>query len=138
MSRALAIDYGDVRVGLAITDELNLIASGIDTLVINYDDNILLKYISQLLKKYDINCFVIGYPKNMDGTKSIKLDKIDEVIEKLKIFNIDIIKIDERLTTVSAYRTMRDLNISQKHKNKVADKLAAIYILETYMQRIKN
>ncbi|MNV65154.1 putative Holliday junction resolvase [compost metagenome] len=75
----------------------------------------------------------------MNGTISAKAEVIDNIILELeKRLNIHVDKWDERLTTVSAYKTMRELNIKQKSKNKVADKLSAIYILEGYLTRIRN
>ena len=70
--------------------------------------------------------------------KSKKTEKIDMLIPEIEKMNVQVIKWDERLTTVSAYKTMRDLNISQKSKNKYADKFAAIYILEGYLNSIRN
>lgn len=136
MKRILGIDYGDVRVGLAISDELGFIAQGLETLVINRSDKNFLNGIRKIVSEYKVEEVVIGYPKNMDGTPSEKTRKIDELIPKLEAMDLKVHKWDERLTTVSAYKTMRELNISQKNKNKVADKLAAVYILEGYLNSI--
>lgn len=138
MNRILGIDYGDVRVGLAISDELGITAQGLDTLVINGSVKKLISHVIGLDKKYCINTIVIGYPKNMDGSNSDKTNRVDEIAVLLKKrLDINIVKWDERLTTVSAYRTMRELNISQKKKNVYADKLAATYILESYLNSLK-
>ena len=138
MNRILGIDYGDVRVGLAISDELGITAQGLDTLVINGSIKKLISHVIQLNEKYSINTIVIGYPKNMDGSNSDKTNKVDEIALLLKKrLDINIVKWDERLTTVSAYRTMRELNISQKKKNVYADKLSATYILESYLNSLK-
>lgn len=137
MSRILGIDYGDVRVGLAISDELNITAQGLDTLVINNSTKKLINHIKSLIKEYGITTIIFGYPKNMNGTMSDKTKKVDEIISLLKEkVDIEIVKWDERLTTVSAYKTMRKLNISQKKKNTYADKLAATYILEGYLNSL--
>ena len=137
MSRILGIDYGDVRVGLAISDELNITAQGLDTLVINNSTKKVINHIKNLIKEYGITTIVFGYPKNMNGTMSDKTKKVDEIISLLKEkVDIKIVKWDERLTTVSAYKTMRELNISQKKKNTYADKLAATYILEGYLNSL--
>lgn len=136
MKRILGIDYGDVRVGLAISDELGFTAQGLETLVINRSDKNFLNGIRKIVSEYKVEEVVIGYPKNMDGTPSEKTRKIDELILKLEAMDLKVHKWDERLTTVSAYKTMRELNISQKNKNKVADKLAAVYILEGYLNSI--
>lgn len=136
MKRILGIDYGDVRVGLAISDELGFTAQGLDTLIIDRNDKKFFSGIKDIVEKYKVEEIVIGYPKNMDGTPSEKTKKVDELVPKLEQMNLKVHKWDERLTTVSAYRTMRELNISQKNKNKVADKLAAVYILEGYLNSI--
>ena len=139
MSRILAIDYGDVRVGLAISDELHITANGLDTFVINNSQKNFFKGIRKIIIEYpSVDTIVIGYPKNMDGTKSKKAELIDTLIPELEKIVPNVIKWDERLTTVSAYRQMRDLNISQKKKNTYADKMAAEYILEGYIQSLKN
>jgi len=135
MKRTLGIDYGEVRVGLAITDGLGITAQGMDTLVINRDNNIFISSISKIIKEYDVSDVVIGYPKNMNGTLSKKTEEIDNLIPKIENLGVVVHKIDERLTTVSSYRTMRELGISQKNKNKVADKLSAIYILEGFLNK---
>ena len=138
MSRVLGIEYGEVRVGLAISDELGITAQGLDTLVINGSIKKLISHIIFLYEIYDIDTIVFGYPKNMNGTMSEKTKKVDEIISLLtkRIKNVKVIKWDERLTTVSAYKTMRELNISQKKKNIYADKLAATYILESYLNSL--
>ncbi len=135
MKRILGIDYGDVRVGLAITDGLGITAQGMDTLVINGDDKLFISSIHNIIKEYDVSDIVIGYPKNMNGTLSKKTEKVDSLIPELENLGVNVHKIDERLTTVSSYKTMRELGISQKNKNKVADKLSAIYILEGFLNR---
>lgn len=137
MKRILGIDYGDVRVGIAVSDLLGITAQGLDNLVINGSDKKFFSGIKKLAEEYDLEEVVIGYPKNMDGTKSQKTEKVDELIKGLEKMNLIVHKWDERLTTVSAYKTMRELNISQKNKNKVADKLAATYILEGYLNSLK-
>ena len=139
MSRILSIDYGDVRVGLAVSDELLITAQGLDTLTINGSIKKLIFHVKELNDKYKLSKIIIGYPKNMDGTKSEKTEIVDEIVERLeKAINIPVIKWDERLTTVSAYKTMKELNISQKKKNVYADKLAATYILEGYLAKISK
>ena len=137
MSRILAIDYGDVRVGLALTDPLNITAQGLETLVINGSDKKFISGIRKIISESDVKNVVLGNPKNMDGTESLKSLKIKELVPQIEKLGVEVILWDERLTTVSAYKTMRELNISQKNKNKVADKLAAVYILEGYLASIK-
>lgn len=138
MDRILAIDYGDVRVGLAVSDPLKITAQGIDTLIINGSEKKFINGIKEVISKYKVKTIVIGYPKNMNGTPSDKTNTIDALIPELEKLGVaNIVKWDERLTTVSAYKTMKELNISQKKKNEYADKLAATYILEGYLASLK-
>ena len=138
MKRILAIDYGDVRVGLAISDELGITAQGLDNLVINGSDKKFISGIRKLMQEYGFEEVVIGYPKNMNGTKSQKTEKVDSLIPLLEALGLKVHTWDERLTTVSAYQTMREMNISQKKKNTYADRLAATYILEGYLNSISK
>ena len=89
-------------------------------------------------EKYDFEEVVIGYPKNMNGTKSEKTEKIDSLIPRLEELGLIVHKWDERLTTVSAYKTMKEMKISQKEKNRVADRFAATYILEGYLNMLSR
>lgn len=138
MKRILAIDYGDVRVGLAISDELGITAQGLDNLAINGSDKKFISGIRKLMQEYGFEEVVIGYPKNMNGTKSQKTEKVDSLIPQLEALGLKVHTWDERLTTVSAYQTMREMNISQKKKNTYADRLAATYILEGYLNSISK
>lgn len=133
MGKVLSIDYGKVRVGLAITDSLKITAQGLDSLEIFGDYNILLQKIKELIKQENVEEIVIGYPRHMNGDKSNIANEIDVIIEKIKELNIPVIKWDERLTTVNAYKDMRLLGIKQTEKKRYADKLAASYILEDYL-----
>lgn len=138
--RKLGIDYGDSRVGLAITDELGITVQGLETIHHKGNDKIVLKRLEEILNQYEIDTIVIGLPINMNGTKSERVEVTEKFIHKLKCkFNkIKIEKIDERLTTVAAHRTMNYLNINKYEKRNMVDTISAVYILETYMNKIKN
>ena len=137
MSRILGIDYGKVRTGLAITDALGITAQGLETITSNGNDKVILRRLAELLEQYEIDKFVIGNPLNMDGTESERSRETKDFIHKLKSrFNtIEVISVDERLTTVSAHKTMNDLNINKHKKKQIVDTLAAVYILENYINR---
>lgn len=134
MGKIIGIDYGRARVGLAITDSLKITAQGLDTLEIKEDPNVLIEKIKCILEKENIEEIVIGYPRHMNGDKSVLTDEIDNIIERIKELNISVIKWDERLTTVNAYKDMQRLGIKQTKKKEFADKLAATYILEDYLR----
>ncbi len=140
MNRILGIDYGEARTGLALTDELGITAQGLETINSNGSDKVILKRIEQILTEYNIDTFVIGNPLNMDGTISQRSEKTEAFIHKLKSrFNkIQIIKIDERLTTVEAHKTMNFLNVNNKKKREIVDTISAVYILEGYINRKKD
>ena len=137
--RKLGIDYGDSRVGFAITDALQITVQGLKTNEHKGNDRLLLKEIDNILEVYEIDTFVIGMPINMNGTKSDRVEKTNQFIHKLKCkYNkIKIEIIDERLTTVQAHNTLNDLNIKGEKRKKIVDTLSAVYILETYINRKK-
>ena len=132
--RVLGIDYGDVRTGIAISDPLGITAQGLES--IKYDGNVkkLLNRIGVIIKEYSVELIVIGYPLNMNATKGPRVEKTEKFIEKLtELFGIEVKKVDERLTTVSAHRTMTELGISKDKKKDIVDTISAMYILQTYL-----
>ena len=137
MARTLGIDYGDSRVGIAITDSLGITAQGLETISYNGNDKILLKRIDEILNQYEIDTIVVGMPYNMNGTKTIRAEITEKFIHKLKCkYNkIKIETVDERLTTVAAHKTMNFLDINKHKKREIVDTISAVYILETYMNK---
>ena len=135
--RILGIDYGDSRVGLAITDPLGFTAQGLETISHKGNDKIVLKRLDEIFEQYQIDTIVIGMPYNMDGTKTFRAEITEKFIHKLKCkYNkVKIETIDERLTTVQAHRTMNDLQIKANNKKNIVDTLSAVYILETYVNK---
>ena len=138
--RILGIDYGDARVGVAITDELNITAQGLETIQRNGSDRIVLKRLDEILEKYEVGTIVVGKPLNMNGTMSERAEITEKFVHKLKCkYNkIKIDMIDERITTVEAHRTMNFLEINKNKKKNIVDTISAVYILETYLNRLKN
>jgi len=138
--RILGIDYGEVRTGIAITDGLNLTAQGLETIVSNGNDKIILKRLDEILNLYEIDTFVIGNPINLNGTKSKRTEITEKFINKLKCkYNkIKIETIDERLTTVAAHKTMNFLEINKNKKKNIVDTISAVYILEIYLNKLKK
>lgn len=134
MDRVLGIDYGLVRVGMAISDALKITAQSLDTLTIDGNNDVLMNKLKELMKEYKISTVVIGYPKHMNGDLSETSKKIDEIIPSIEALGLKVIKWDERLTTVMAHKTMKDLGIKQKDKKVHADRIAAMYILEDYLR----
>ncbi len=134
--RTLGIDYGDARVGLAITDPLGITAQGLETIHHQGNDKIVLKRLEEIMSEYEIDTFAIGMPFNMNGTKTERAEVTEKFIHKLKCkFNkINIVPVDERLTTVAAHKTMNFLNVNKHKKRDIVDTISAVYILESYMK----
>ena len=133
--RILGIDYGEARVGLAITDPLMITAQGLETVDFKGNDKILLKRLDEIFEQYEVDTIVVGMPYNMNGSSSFRVEATEKFIHKLKCkYNkMKIATMDERLTTVEAHRTMNDLGIDKKKKKMIVDTISAVYILEKYL-----
>lgn len=135
--RILGIDYGDSRVGIAISDPLGITAQGLETISYNGNDKILLKRLDEIMQEYEVSTIIVGMPYNMNGTKSFRAEVTEKFIHKLKCkYNkVKIETIDERLTTVEAHKTMNFLEINKYKKRGIVDTISAVYILETYLNK---
>lgn len=133
--RILGIDYGDVRTGVAITDPLGITAQGLKTINNQNSDRILLRELEEIVTEYNVEKIVIGMPLNLKGEKTVRAEKTENFIHKLKckFGKMPIEVIDERLTTVQAHKTMNFLDVNKKNKKNIVDTIAAVYILETYL-----
>lgn len=138
--RILGIDYGEARVGVAITDALNITAQGLETIQRNGSDKIILRRIDEILEIYEVETIVVGMPLNMNGTLSERAKITQEFVHKLKCkYNqLKIETVDERLTTVEAHKTMNFLEVNKNKKKNIVDTISAVYILETYLNKTKN
>ena len=138
--RILGIDYGDARTGIAITDALNITVQGLETIHNQGSDRVILRRLDEILEQYEVDTIVIGKPINMNGTPSERTEITEKFIHKLKCkYNkIKIETIDERLTTVAAHKTMNFLDVNKNKKRNIVDTISAVYILETYLNKLKN
>ena len=135
--RVLGIDYGDSRVGIAITDALCITVQGLETIHHKGNDKIVLKRLEEIINEYEIDTIVVGMPYKLNGDASERVMVTQKFIQKLKCkFNkIKIEEIDERLTTVAAHKTMNFLNIKNSKKRNIVDTISAVYILEMYINK---
>ena len=135
MARVLAIDYGKKRTGIAVTDELQLIASGLTTVVTHE----LIAFLKNYLEKEKVELFLVGEPKQMDYTASESEQLIVPFLEKLKktFPTIPIERIDERFTSKMAFQTMIDSGLKKKQRQNKAllDEISATIILQSYLSR---
>jgi putative Holliday junction resolvase len=133
MSKILAIDYGSKRVGLAVTDTEQIIASGLTT--VKTSD--LMAYLSSYLGKNNVECVVVGFAKNLDNTMSESSKYIEPFVIRLqKAYpNLKIERVDERFTSMMAFQTMIDSGISKKARSNKAlvDQISATIILQSYL-----
>jgi len=133
MGRILAIDYGKIRTGIAVTDELQIIASGLETVATSD----LLAFLKAYIALENVELFVVGEPKQMNNEPSESEALIVPFLEKLKISfpNIPIERVDERFTSKMAFQTMIDSGLSKKkRKNKaLVDQISATLILQNYL-----
>lgn len=138
MGRIMAIDYGDSRVGISVSDPLQITAQGVKTLK-NFGSPKLYPAIRELLDEYQPETIVVGMPKNMNATLGDRVDKTYAFVEKLKeIYEGEIVLWDERLTTVSAIHILNETNTRGKARKEVIDTVAASLILENYMRAHTN
>lgn len=138
--RILGIDYGEARVGVAVTDALNITAQGLETIQRNGSDKVVLRRLDEILENYEVDTIVVGMPLHMNGSLSERAKITQDFIHKLKCkYNkMKIETIDERLTTVEAHKTMNFLDVNKNKKRNIVDTISAVYILETYLNKVKN
>ncbi|WP_295834336.1 Holliday junction resolvase RuvX [uncultured Winogradskyella sp.] len=136
MGRLLAIDYGTKRTGIAITDELQIIASGLTT--VSTTD--LIVFLKDYVSNETVDKIVVGLPKQMDNTDSESEVYIQKFLVKLEkqIPNISIVRVDERFTSKMAFQTMIDGGLSKKQRRNKAlvDEISATLILQSYMSSL--
>lgn len=134
--RMLGIDYGDKRVGIAVSDSINIIATGFE---IWKNEKGLYKKIETMVKEYDVGTVVVGIPINMDGTMGYRAEITRAFVEKLKkiLRGIKIITWDERLSTSFSLKILSKASVKRRKKKKTVDKIAAAFILQGYLDSIK-
>ncbi|MCP1145379.1 MULTISPECIES: Holliday junction resolvase RuvX [Ureibacillus] len=133
--RVMGLDVGSKTVGVAISDALGWTAQGIETVKINEETGDFgIERIKELVKEYSITEFVVGYPKNMNNTVGPR-GEASENYKKLleETFNLPVKLWDERLTTMAAERMLIEADVSRKKRKKVIDKMAAVMILQGYL-----
>ncbi|GGI57133.1 Holliday junction resolvase RuvX [Winogradskyella haliclonae] len=137
MGRLLAIDYGTKRTGIAVTDELQIIASGLTTV----DTKELILFLKEYTSQETVDKIIVGLPKQMDNTNSESEVYIQKFLVKLQhqISNIPIVRVDERFTSKMAFQTMIDSGLSKKQRRNKAlvDEISATLILQSYMSSLQ-
>lgn len=131
----MGLDVGDKTIGVAISDLLQITAQGLTTIKRDSYEKDFSK-LEALIKEYNIKKIVVGLPKNMNNTIGPQGEKVIKFAEKLKNrFKVEIIYIDERLTTSQAERLLIEGDMRREKRKNVIDKVAATFILQTYLDR---
>lgn len=137
----MGLDYGSVTVGVAISDPLLLTAQGIEVIQRKQENKLrkTLARIDELIKEYEVSQIVLGYPKNMNNTigeRAIKSEEFAELLQKRT--SLEVVLWDERLTTVAASHVLSEGGLGYKKKEAVIDKIAAVLILQGYLDKLYN
>ncbi len=137
--RKMALDIGTVRIGIATSDPMGIIAGGYETYTRTKDERKDLAYLADLAKNKGCDALVLGLPLNMDGTEGEKVAEIRDFAEKLSHYtDIKIVFQDERLSTVSAQKMLIESGVRREKRKNVVDKVAATIILQSYLDRINK
>jgi putative holliday junction resolvase len=137
MQRILCLDYGDRKVGVSASDLLGITAQGVGV-IFHKEGKELFKELAQLIDSLNVSKIVVGLPKNMDGSIGFRGEKTLAFIKKLEdhFKGLPILTWDERLSTVSAKRVMIETGVKSKSKKNVEDKIAASFILQSFLDSI--
>jgi len=132
--RILAIDYGARKVGLAVSDGLGLTAQGLPTYR-RSNKKADFDYLRRLIRQYGVTEIVVGLPLRMSGEEGIQAEKVQAYAEELRSkFKLPVHLFDERLTSVEANRVLRETEMSIQRRAAVIDQLAAVLILQSYLE----
>jgi putative Holliday junction resolvase len=132
--RILAIDYGSRRMGLAVSDPLGITAQGLETLE-RRNKRRDFAYLEKVLRKYEVQEIVLGYPLHMSGEAGAQSEKVAAFAEELRQkFNLPVYLWDERLTSAEANRVLREAEVSIQKRARAVDRMAAVLILQSFLQ----
>lgn len=134
--RILGLDFGEKTIGVAVSDPFGWTAQGIEIIRRKEENNLKagIARIGEIINEYGIEKIVVGYPKNMNNTIGERCEKTEAFKTRLeKTFNIEVVLWDERLSTVAAERGLIEADLSRKKRKKVIDKMAAVFILQGYL-----
>ena len=135
MKRVMSVDIGEKRIGIAVSDPLGITAQGVETYTRAGQGDA--KYVADKAKTLGAELIVAGLPLNMNGTEGFAVQSVREFMDEVAALGVAVAFQDERLTTVSAERTLLEADMSRQKRRQVIDKLAAVYILRAYLDTHK-
>lgn len=140
--RILGLDFGDKTIGVAVSDPFGWTAQGVE--IIRRDNPAAYKKsirrLAELVEEYQAEEIVLGYPKNMDGSEGERCAKTNEFCERIKkrFPKMEVILWDERFSTIAAERSLREVGLNHDKRKSVIDKMAAVHILQGYLDSKQN
>ena len=140
-TRILGLDYGSKTVGVAVSDGLGLTAQGVEIIRRTSENKLrqTLARIEALIQEYEVKTIVLGFPKNMNNTIGDRAEKslvFKDMLERRT--GLPVVMGDERLTTVSANRTLMEAGVRRERRKDYVDQIAAVYILQGYLDSRRN
>ena len=139
MAKYLGLDLGNRTCGIAVSDQQGIIATGVETYRFKEKDlQSVLNYVKILAEERKIDVIVLGLPKNMDGTLGFQAQYVLEFKAMLENLDFNVDTFDERLTTMQVNKVMIDADLSRKKRKQQVDKLAAVVILQSYLDRLNK
>ncbi|MCR5438812.1 MAG: Holliday junction resolvase RuvX [Selenomonas sp.] len=138
MKRYMSLDIGDRTIGIAVSDLLGLTAQGVETIRRRKEEDDL-KRLGELMEQYETKSLVSGLPKNMDGSEGERCNIVKDFMAKVQEVypEVEVTFWDERLSTVAASRSLIEADVSRKKRKKVIDKMAAVFILQGYLDSLR-
>jgi putative pre-16S rRNA nuclease len=132
-ARILGLDVGSRRIGLAVSDPLGITAQGLET-IRRRNKRADFQHLEELIQKYQVQELVVGYPLRMSGAEGIQAEKMQRFADELRQrFRLPVHLWDERLTSAQANRLLRETDMSIKRRGEVVDRMAAVLILQSWM-----
>ncbi|MBQ8618655.1 MAG: Holliday junction resolvase RuvX [Clostridia bacterium] len=130
--RIVALDVGDRRIGIAVSDPLGITAQPLETYTrVGYGPDA--RHIAQIAKQYETDQILCGLPRNMDGTQGFQVEKVREFASKLEAQGLSVVYYDERMTTMLAEGALLEANMRREDRKKKVDMVAAVVILQSYL-----
>ena len=138
MNRVLGVDLGQARTGVALSDELRMLAHPLETIE-NRSAEKVARRVRQIVAEKEVDCVVVGLPRHMNGSLGPAAEKAQQFVEKLRsLISCEVVTWDERLSTVAAERALRDAGRKTRETRGIRDQVAAQIILQSYLDRLNG
>ena len=138
MNRVMGVDLGQARTGVALSDELRMLAHPLETIE-NSSAEKVARRVRQIVAEKEVDCVVVGLPRHMNGSLGPAAEKAQQFVEKLRsLISCEVVTWDERLSTVAAERALRDAGRKTRETRGIRDQVAAQIILQSYLDRLNG